>query len=498
MVNELRFLLRVLAHVLLLRPLLHLIFGLNVRGRENLPERGPFILAANHNSHLDILMLFASLPVTRLARTHAVAAKDYFAPHKVLFLLVNYLFRPIWVDRQARGSDPVGEMSACLDAGENIVIFPEGTRGEAGQVGVFYSGVGQLMIRHREVPLLPVFLLGSERALPRKSAVPLPMWHQVNIGPPLVLTDATMQDDSAQVDDKMITVALRDSILSIGHSQTAQRHRRRSGKRETLVVAVLGIDGSGKSTLSRHLARHFSTTAQQDGSTGSCLIGDQLELFVDCRSRPVQPLLKEKFRRWISAQAKEAKSLARYKIPKLTELLLRDALTGEARRWYGAGLIVLDGSPLLNMTAWSVLYRPELLDEKFCALAVGALSGKRKAGPEDAALYREFPELRTIKRLGLKRLRLPDVVFFLDVDPVVAMERISSRGETMQVHETEQKLQKLQQAYRLVVQTCGRQFGLPAFTIDGHGTVDSIVSRTSELLEQVLSERRNSESGIKP
>ena len=80
-------------HLLVLRPLLHLVFGLNIRGRENLPDRGPCILAANHNSHLDILVIYAALPVRLVLSAHVVAAQDYFARHRLLFAVVDLLFR---------------------------------------------------------------------------------------------------------------------------------------------------------------------------------------------------------------------------------------------------------------------------------------------------------------------------------------------------------------------------------------------------------------------
>ena len=230
----------------------------------------------------------------------------------------------------------------------------------------------------------------------------------------------------------------------------ASRHKRRPERHQPFVVAVLGIDGSGKSTLSRRLSLDLSL----DAST--CLIGDSLELFADGAPRAAQPLLKEKLRRWVSAQAKDAKSLARYKIPKLTELLLRDALLGEAKRWYGPDLIFMDGSPILNMTAWSILYRSELMSTEFCARAMAILAG---TGSTKDPLFREFPELRVMKRLGLTRLSLPDAVIFLDVPPAVSMERIRSRGEKMQVHETEEKLGRLREAYLLVVEATGESPG---------------------------------------
>jgi 1-acyl-sn-glycerol-3-phosphate acyltransferase len=470
MALSLRGLLRLVPHILVLRPLLHLIFGLNVRGRENLPAQGPFVLAANHNSHLDTLVLCAALPARLLFGTHAVAARDYFARHRRLFAVVNFLFSPVWVDRGSAGGDALKQMGAILDAGESIIIFPEGTRGEAGQVGRFRGGVGRLIADRPEVPLLPVFLRGSERAMPRKASLPLPIWQHVSIGPPQRPTGGSGD----------ITNALRESILTLERSQSASRHKRRPERHEAFVVAVLGIDGSGKSTLSRHLAAGLSA----DQST--CLIGDQLELFVDGGSQAVQPLMKEKLRRWMSAQAKDAKSLARYKIPKLTELLLRDALLGEARRWYGPDLIFMDGSPLLNMTAWSVLYRPDLLSMDFCARAMAILAGR---GIAKDPLYREFPELRVMKRLRLTRLHLPDMVLFLNVDPAVSMERIRSRGEKMQVHETEDKLGRLREAYLLVVEAARERMGLPAFVLDGGRDLESVTGEARGLVESASRKR---------
>ena len=72
-------------HLLLIRPLLRLLFGVNVVGRENLEGLDRFILAANHNSHLDIFLLYSALPPSRIARTHPVAARDYFKNPPWLF-----------------------------------------------------------------------------------------------------------------------------------------------------------------------------------------------------------------------------------------------------------------------------------------------------------------------------------------------------------------------------------------------------------------------------
>ena len=164
-----RRLIALLLHLIVLKPLLHLVFGLNVRGRENFPDRGPCILAANHNSHLDVLMIHAALPARLIGSAHVVAAFDYFSRHRLLFATVDFLFQPVWLDRESGSSDCMDRMCAYLDAGESIIIFPEGTRGEAGQLGDFHCGVGKLAATHPEVPLLPVFLRGSERALPRKA-----------------------------------------------------------------------------------------------------------------------------------------------------------------------------------------------------------------------------------------------------------------------------------------------------------------------------------------
>ncbi len=451
-------------HILVLRPLLHLIFGLNVRGRENLPARGPFVLAANHNSHLDILMLCSALPARLLLGTHAVGARDYFGCHRRLFAVVSFLFRPVWVDRGSGGGEALKQMGAILDAGESIIIFPEGTRGEAGRVGRFHGGVGRLVAERPEVPLLPVFLRGPDRAMPRKASLPLPIWQHVSIGPPQRLTGGSGD----------ITNALRESILALERSQTASRHKRRPERHAAFVVAVLGTDGSGKSTLSRRLATGLSSDQR------TCLIGDQLELFVGGGPHAVQPLMKEKLRRWMSAQAKDAKSLALYKIPKLTELLLRDALLGEARRWYGPDLIFMDGSPLLNMTAWSVLYRPDLLNADFCARTMAILAGR---GLAKDPLFGEVPELRVMRRLRLTHLHLPDMVLFLDVDPAISMERIRGRGERLQVHETEDKLGRLREAYLLVVEAVRERMGLPAFVLDGGRDLESVTGQARRLVE---------------
>lgn len=469
---------RVLIHVLLIRPFLGLAFGVHVEGREHLAGLERFILVANHNSHLDVLLLFHVLPVRHLRRTHPVAAYEYFSRSRALLWLLDRLLEPVWIVRgggrrpppasrtATAEADPLEDMRTRLAEGHSIVIFPEGTRGAAGRMTPFKTGVGRLAADFPDVPVVPVFLSGPERALPRSSLLLLPVWNQVIVGPPRFFA-GTPGAFAAEVEG---------AVRELADSEAGRRHRRRTRARSIPAVAVLGIDGSGKSTLSRTLARRLSAGRR------ACLVTDDVEVFEDGERSEVRLLLAEKLRSSLGRRAKTAGSLESYKIPKLGELLLRDHVVEELRKWYAPDVIVLDGSPLLNITAWTRLYREEAFDEEVCLSVLRVLSGSDEDVAADDPVFRIFPELGALRRLRVARMVLPDATLFLDVDPAVAVERIRCRGEVRQAHETEDRLERLRGGYRMVCEVVERELGRPARTLDGSLDREEVAERAVEEL----------------
>jgi hypothetical protein len=198
----------------------------------------------------------------------------------------------------------------------------------------------------------------------------------------------------------------------------------------------------------------------------------------------MQPLLTERAREWIGLRAKKAKSLAGYKIPKLTELLLRDRLRSLSIRWYRPNVIVMDGCPLLNMTAFATLYREEFFNEEFCGKAVALMSSGGEGIAKNDLILEQFPEVSYLRRLGFDRLTLPEMVFFLDVDPAEAVRRIDSRGEQKQVHETEEKLSRLREAYLLVCAVLERDMRADVLRIDGARQLAGITADAVAFVKQ--------------
>lgn len=88
--------------LLLVRPFLTLFIGLRVRGREHLPESGPFVLVANHASHLDTLSLLALFPLSRLRDVRPVAAADYFERTRLTALVSRTFFNILPIRRRER------------------------------------------------------------------------------------------------------------------------------------------------------------------------------------------------------------------------------------------------------------------------------------------------------------------------------------------------------------------------------------------------------------
>ena len=170
---------------LAVKPILWLALGLAVSGREHLPRRGPALVAANHNSHVDILALLTAMPWRTLDRVRPVGAADYFLATPVRRFLAMRLLRGIALERTVqRGRDPLAPVRAALEAGDILILFPEGTRGRPEEMGPVKAGLSKLAITC-EAPVTPVYLQGAGRILPKGTRVPVPFVCSVLVGPPI-------------------------------------------------------------------------------------------------------------------------------------------------------------------------------------------------------------------------------------------------------------------------------------------------------------------------
>ncbi len=177
-------LLRSLFFLLLVRPLVLIVLGMNIRRREWLPGQGPAVLVANHNSHLDALVLMSLFPLRQLPRLRPVAAMDYFLSNRWLAWFARNIIGIIPLRRTIKAShdDPLAEIEQALKRGDILILFPEGSRGEPEKIGRFKTGVAHLAQRLPEVPVIPIYLHGLGMALPKGEALLVPFFCDVFIG----------------------------------------------------------------------------------------------------------------------------------------------------------------------------------------------------------------------------------------------------------------------------------------------------------------------------
>jgi 1-acyl-sn-glycerol-3-phosphate acyltransferase len=176
--------LRRMVIVLAARPLARVFAGADLVGRERLPLKGPALLVANHASHMDTILLLTIYPSRALDRVRPAAAADYFLKGGLMSWFSRNILNivPVARDRAAAGEDVLAPARAALEAGDIVLIFPEGTRGDGEALAKLKTGVAKLAAAFPEVPVTPIWLQGAGRVLPKGAHVPVPMNCTVLVG----------------------------------------------------------------------------------------------------------------------------------------------------------------------------------------------------------------------------------------------------------------------------------------------------------------------------
>ncbi|HEX2561603.1 lysophospholipid acyltransferase family protein [Phenylobacterium sp.] len=180
--------LRLLLLVLIARPLARIIAGADVYGREHLPLKGPAIVVANHNSHVDTLLMLSIFPARALPRVRPAAAADYFLANPVVGWFSRHVIGIVPVERKkgGAGTDVLAPAREALAQGDIVLIYPEGTRGDASdRLQPLKTGVARLAAAFPEAPVIPAWIAGAGRVLPKGETVPVPLNCSVHVGPPL-------------------------------------------------------------------------------------------------------------------------------------------------------------------------------------------------------------------------------------------------------------------------------------------------------------------------
>ena len=150
------------------------------------PKAEQRIYFANHQSHADLLLIWAALPKDLRAVTRPIAARDYWARTPFRRWITTEVFNAIYVSRERNADqDPLEPLIEALNQGDSIVLFPEGTRGNAEEPQAFKAGLFNLALRFPGVVLVPTWINNVQRVMPKGEVVPVPVLCSVTFGAPV-------------------------------------------------------------------------------------------------------------------------------------------------------------------------------------------------------------------------------------------------------------------------------------------------------------------------
>ena len=189
------------------RPILDVLSRLESHGSENIPRRGGVLLVSNHSSLLDPVIIGAAAS----RELHYLGEDTYFYIPCLGWLLRKFNGFP--VKRGTPDRKALREALSRLQTGKALLIFPEGTRSLDGTLGEIKRGVS-FIVNYSNVPVIPVFLKGSGRFMPRGANFIRPAKLSVTFGPPIDFTALKGISEKRELYQR-ISEEIRQAILAL-------------------------------------------------------------------------------------------------------------------------------------------------------------------------------------------------------------------------------------------------------------------------------------------
>ncbi len=196
---------------LFLLGLIRALTGAQARWQGCPPKAEQRIYFANHQSHADLVLIWAALPAELRSITRPIAAKDYWTKTPFKQWITTAVFNAIYVDRvKTSEQDPLEPLIDALQSGDSIILFPEGTRGNQEEPQSFKSGLYNLALKFPNVVLVPAWINNVQRVMPKGEVVPVPILCSVTFGAPIAVAEAE-ERGSFLTRAREAVIALRDS-----------------------------------------------------------------------------------------------------------------------------------------------------------------------------------------------------------------------------------------------------------------------------------------------
>jgi 1-acyl-sn-glycerol-3-phosphate acyltransferase len=202
---------KILFFAIIVKPIVFIILGLNIKNREKLPLGKGAIIAANHNSHLDTMVIMSLYPLSKIHKVRPIAAADYFMKNRLIAWISINCIGIIPLDRTGNSTQKelFKECHEALDNGDILILFPEGSRGEPEQMSRLKKGLYYMIKDRKNTPVIPIYMQGLGNSLPKGEALFVPFNCNVDIG------DAIFTfNNSKEFNEK-----LKDFFESVAHKR---------------------------------------------------------------------------------------------------------------------------------------------------------------------------------------------------------------------------------------------------------------------------------------